>query len=161
MTLPHVPRGRLLLPALLLVGATALSACGGGDQVDLDPLRQSVEALDSAQGDLRSRMSDIEQSLTALGAADGSEDALAASGLLDQIDQIEQAVASIRADFDQFVVDDGQVDEELRGLIADLEATLNGVTTTLSGIRDDIANLREDHELLKQRFERHLQDHDG
>ncbi len=149
-------------PTILLLSASlALSACGGGETADLEPVNTAIEALDSAQGDLRSRMSDIEQSLTALGAADGSEEALAASGLLEQLAELETAVAELRDELATQGTDAETARGELRTLIADLEATINGVTTTLTGLRNDIARLREDHDLLKQRFERHLQDENG
>ncbi len=149
-------------PTILLVSAAlALSACGGGEQVDLEPVNSAIEALDNAQGDLRSRMSDIETSLTALGAADGSDDALAASGLLEQLAELESAVEQLRTDLAQQGMDAETARGELSALVASLEATINGVTTTLSTLRNDIARLREDHDVLKQRFERHLQDHNG
>ncbi len=154
-------RPTALLSSTLLAGALTLTACGGGDQVDLEPVQQAIDALDSAQGDLRTRMSDIEQSLAALSDVSGDGENVAATGLLERLDALDEALQGLRDEFDQYLLDAADKDAELESLIADLEATLNGVTTTLSGLRTDISNLREDHELLKQRFERHLQDHNG
>ncbi len=149
---------RPTFPAILLAGALTLSACGGGSDVDLGPVREAIDALDTAQGDLRSRMSDIEQSLNVIGASDGDDDA--ASSILEQLATLETSLEELRTELTQLGIDREAGDTELRDLVAEVEATLNGVSTTLSTLRNELAELREDHELLKQRFERHLQDHE-
>lgn len=149
------PISAALLAALLL----SATACGGGESVDLGPVNEAIDVIETAQGDLRTRMSDIESSVTALGSASGDPEA--AAGLLEQLDSLELMITTLQAEFDQYVIDDAAAAEELRGLLASLESTLAGVTTSLSSIRSDISDLREDHELLKQRFERHLQDNNG
>lgn len=143
---------------ILAVAALGLSACGNGDEVDLQPIQDAVDALDDAQADLRSRMSEIEQSLTVIGASNGEDDGSAA-GVLEQLATLQEGIDALRTDLTQLGLDVESSDTEVRDLIAQLEATLNGVSTTITTLRNDLASLREDHELLRQRFERHLQDH--
>lgn len=148
------------LAALLAATTLTLAACSGGDTVDLGPVRESIDLIESAQEDLRSRMTGIEDSVTALGSTSGG-DPEAAAELIARLDTIEQALNELQSTFSQFQLDTDATETELRDLLAQLDSTLSGVTTSLASIRTDLADARSRLNSLEAQFEEHERSHNN
>jgi len=146
-------------PVLAVVVAALLAtSCASESNADIGPVREAVDALDSAQSDLRQRLTELETALSAI-ATGGEQTDVPATGLLDQLATLQDLVTQLETELGQEVIDRTEDSAEANATFAAIQDLIADVQRDIDDLIASLQTLREEHDLLVSRFDRHLADH--
>lgn len=145
--------------AVTAILAALATGCGSGS-VDLDPLRDDLEAQAQAQQSLRNRLQELEDLVATVTSSDDRGELLTGlEDLQDRLAEIDQAIVGLNTRLGAEEVAREDADAEALAGLSSLEETMQALRDQLDTLSSDLQRLREDHELLKARFENHLENH--
>lgn len=135
----------------LLLAAVLLAGCSGPDD-ELRRVTEQLEAHETAQSNLRSRLGELEEELA---TATAPRDDPATEALDERIGELETRLADLARRLDDAQVTREDERAETLAALSSLESAISQLRGRIEELSTELTRLDEDVQLLQRRFENH------